>query len=94
MMALSALLVAFDVVFRLILGRVVFESFEITGYALAGAVALSLSHTMFEKSHIRIDVVWHLAPRVLKTAMNLGAILALTAVSIVLSMRGLETFWR
>lgn len=91
-MALSALLIALDVVLRVTVGRIVFESFEITGYALAAAVALSLSHATFEKAHIRIDVVWHLAPRPLKTLMNLVAIAALAAVSVVLAMHGTETF--
>src|SRR5258708_3314668 len=46
-----------DVVTRAIFRRAVVESFEISGYCFAAAIALGFAFTVTQKSNIRVDIL-------------------------------------
>ncbi len=57
-----ALFVCFDVLARNLARFSSAATVEITGYMLAGGVALALSHTLLERAHIRVDVLVNRLP--------------------------------
>jgi TRAP-type C4-dicarboxylate transport system permease small subunit len=79
----SALLVTLDVVTRAITRRVVFESFELSCYGFAIAIALGFAHTVGERTNVRVDFLHPFLPRRVRTALDVLAILALAAFAIV-----------
>lgn len=56
---LCAVLVSLDVVFRNAFKVTFFESFELTGYAVAMAITFGLAWAMVSKAHIRIEVIYN-----------------------------------
>ncbi|MFN3399259.1 MAG: TRAP transporter small permease subunit, partial [Ferrovibrio sp.] len=69
--------ITLDVVLRYFLNRTVVESFEISGYAFAAAVALGMAYTVSCKSNIRIDLVANRLPLLLRVVLDLVAHLAI-----------------
>lgn len=90
-------LISVDVITRSLAGRGVIESFELSGYALAGAVGLGLAFTVTSRSNIRVDVAITPLPAALRRPLDLAAALALALSAIVLAAYGWETLatsWR
>lgn len=73
----SALLVFLDVTVRKLFSMSVFESFELTRYAFAIAIAFGLSSTIVYKSNIRIDVVYNYFPVILRRIVDMASLLSL-----------------
>lgn len=69
--------ISIDVVSRLVLGRTVVESFEISGYALAACIGLGMGFTVTSKANVRVDILTARLPRALRIAVDLIASLAL-----------------
>lgn len=91
------LLISIDVITRLIFNRGMVESFELSGYALAGAVGLGLAFSVTAKAHIRVDVAVVRLPASLRRAADLLAAAALALVALALAWfawRTLATSWR
>jgi TRAP-type C4-dicarboxylate transport system permease small subunit len=91
------LLISIDVVTRLVFNRGMVESFELSGYALAGAVGLGLAFSVTAKAHIRVDVAVVRLPAGLRRAADLIAALALALVAVALAWFAwgtLSTSWR
>lgn len=81
----GAFLITIDVVTRALMGRGVVESFEISGYALAGATGLALGFTVTGRANIRVDVLTAALPWRLRAACDLFAALALAATAAALA---------
>jgi TRAP-type C4-dicarboxylate transport system permease small subunit len=78
-------LITIDVVTRALFRRGMVESFELSGYALAGAVGLGLAFTVTSKSNIRVDILLDLLPGLLRRALDLAAAVALAVVALALA---------
>lgn len=76
-----ALPISIDVISRLVLGRTVVESFEISGYALAACIGLGMGYTVTSKANVRVDVLTARLPRGLRLAIDLLASLALAVTA-------------
>jgi TRAP-type C4-dicarboxylate transport system permease small subunit len=90
-------LISLDVVTRSLAGRGVIESFELSGYALAGAVGLGLAFTVTSRANIRVDIAVTALPAALRRPVDLLAALALAVAAVVLAIYGWETLatsWR
>jgi len=89
----SSALISADVLVRFFFGSVIFESFEISCYAFAVAVAFSLAFAAIERAHIRIDLLnARLRPRT-QAWLNLIAAWCLAATAVALAWRGFGVFW-
>ncbi len=82
---LSAFAVSLDVITRRLFGATYLESFELTRYAFAIAVALGFSSAAMARSHIRIDVLYTMFPRALRLILDIVSILALIWLAAVLA---------
>jgi len=81
-----------DVVLRYFLNRTVVESFEISGYAFAAAVALGMAYTISCKSNIRIDLLANRLPLLPRVILDLVAHLAILAVAATIAWYALQTW--
>lgn len=84
--------ITLDVVLRYFLNRTVVESFEISGYAFAAAVALGMAYTVSCKSNIRIDLVANRLPLPLRAVLDLVAHLAILVVAGTIAWYALQTW--
>ena len=78
-------LISIDVITRLIYGRGVVESFELSGYALAAAVGFGLAFTVTSKANVRVDILLDLLPRGFRAPCDLLASLSLSVVALALA---------
>lgn len=58
---------------------------EVSGYMLALISSWGLAYSLHEKAHIRIDVAYGRLPALLRSSLDIVALLALTGVSLVIS---------
>ncbi|MEK9968571.1 MAG: TRAP transporter small permease [Ferrovibrio sp.] len=84
--------ITLDVVLRYFLNRTVVESFEISGYAFAAAVALGMAYTVSCKSNIRIDLVANRLPLLPRVVLDLVAHLAILVVAGTIAWYALQTW--
>lgn len=80
----SAALISLDVVFRSLFKATLFESFELSTYAFAIATAFGLSHALFSRAHIRIEVAYNLLPVKARALLDVLAYLVLAGTICVL----------
>ncbi len=80
----SAGLISLDVIFRALWKVTYFESFELSGYAFAIATAMGMSYAMVSKAHIRIEVLYTLAPAKWRAWLDVWSYAGLALVSSVL----------
>jgi len=85
-------LITLDVVTRYFLNRTVFESFELSGYALAASVALGMAYTISARSNIRIDLVSSRLPLRARIALDFVAHLGLTLLALVIAWYATQTW--
>jgi TRAP-type C4-dicarboxylate transport system permease small subunit len=74
----SALLIGADVIARNAFSAAPFASMELSRYAFAAAIAFGMAHALVTRSHIRIDVLHRIVPRVLHAPLD---VLALASVA-------------
>ena len=67
---LCAVLISLDVLTRKLLGVAWFESYEVTIYVFAIAVAFGQAYSLVAGAHIRVDVLHAALPRPLRTALD------------------------
>jgi TRAP-type C4-dicarboxylate transport system permease small subunit len=70
-------LICFDVVARRLLGFSTEATSEITGYLMAVGMSWGLAGTLFERGHVRIDVLVQKLPLGLRVWLHLASLLAL-----------------
>lgn len=81
---LSAGLIFLDVVFRALWKVTYFESFELSTYAFAIAVAMGMSYAMVTRAHIRIELLYVLLPEKWRSWLDAWCYIGLSVVSLVL----------
>lgn len=79
----SALLIGADVVARNAFSAVPFASMELSRYAFAAAISFGMAHALVMRSHIRIDVLHRLVPRVLHAPLDVLALAAMAPLATV-----------
>lgn len=82
LIAVTALIIAGDVVSRNIFGTVAFNAFELSTYLFAAAVALGLASTALNGAHIRIDIVLQKLPPAPKRLLNCLAYVSLAVLAV------------
>ncbi|WP_272010395.1 TRAP transporter small permease subunit [Roseovarius sp. ZX-A-9] len=88
MLLAVSLLVTADVLTRRILGAGTFSSAnELSGYAFAIATSWSLAFVLFERSNIRIDVLYSWFPIGVKAALDIVSLVLLGLFILFLSWR-------
>jgi TRAP-type C4-dicarboxylate transport system permease small subunit len=85
-------LITLDVILRFFLNRTVVESFEISGYAFAAAVALGMAYTVSCKSNIRIDLLANRLPLRARVMLDMVAHLAILVVAATIAWYALQTW--
>ena len=81
----SAALITLDVIFRNLTKSTFFESFELSGYAFAISTSFGLAFAFFSKAHIRIEVLYNLAPRKARAWLDVASVLVLAVIALVLA---------
>ena len=81
MILASALLVGVEVVLRNLFGLAVLNSFELTIYLFATAVALGLPHALAARAHIRIDILHARLPLPMRAVLDVAALASVAALA-------------
>jgi len=74
-------LIATEVVLRKLFGATLHGAHELSSYAFALVVSWGFAFALFEKAHIRIDVVYMRLPVGLRVALDLLSLIGLAALS-------------
>ncbi|HLV77760.1 MAG TPA: TRAP transporter small permease [Marinobacter sp.] len=90
---ISAVAISIDVLTRNLVGRSYLQSFELSQYGFAIAVAFGLSAGVVGRDHIRIDVLVNVLPAAAKRFLNLVSILSLVVISALLAYFAFELTW-
>lgn len=88
----AALLVAVEVVLRKSGLAVISLGTELSGYALAVSATWSFAYVVFERAHVRIDVLSQRLPEGPRAFVNVLALASLAAVGVVFSTTSFDTF--
>ncbi len=78
---LITLLICFDIVARRLLGFSTEATIEMTGYLMAVGMSWGLAGTLFERGHVRIDVLVQKLPLKIRVWLHLAALAALLVAS-------------
>lgn len=85
LLIVAVLVVSLEVILRKGFGRSLGGADEISSYALAVGASWAFAYALFERSHIRVDVVYaRLSPRV-KAVLDLISLLVLAGVVLLLA---------
>ena len=84
---LITLLICFDIAARQLLGFSTESTIELTGYLMAVGMSWGLAGTLFERGHVRIDVLVQRIPLKIRVWLHLVSLLALI-VSMIFYVRG------
>jgi TRAP-type C4-dicarboxylate transport system permease small subunit len=87
----SVVPITLDVTTRKLFNAAWFESYEVSSYGFAVAVALGYAHAFLTGSHIRIDILTRTMPLPAKALMGILAVVSLVFVSALLSIQAWET---
>lgn len=79
-LAITAL-ITFDIVARRLLGFSTEATTEVTGYLMAIGMSWALAGTLFERGHVRIDVLVQKLPLKARVWLHLASLLALLVAS-------------
>lgn len=82
-------LVVFEIFARRMLGFAITGVDELSGFAYAVAMAWGFAFTLFDRAHIRVDVVYVRLPKVVQRVLDVVALLALLGLMAFLSLRAL-----
>jgi len=84
---LSAFLVTLEVFLRKLFNVSLGGADELSGYAFGVATAFSLAYALFERAHIRVDALFNVMPRVMRSIVNiLGLVLLIGFASVIVVM--------
>ncbi len=85
-----AVLVSLDVVFRNLFRLTVFESFELTSYAVAMAITFGFAWALVTKAHIRIEVIYNVLPLKWRCWLDAVALGVLAMVAVITTWWGVQ----
>ncbi len=83
----AAVLITLDVICRSAFKSTVFESLELSSYAVAIATTFGLAWALTSKAHVRIEVLYNVLGRRLQACLDVLALALLALVS------GVATYW-
>ncbi|WP_421842391.1 TRAP transporter small permease [Marinobacter algicola] len=86
----SAIAISFDVLTRNMLGKTYLQSFELSQYGFAIAVAFGLSAGVVGRDHIRIDVLANVIPKNVRRILHFISIISLVIISALLAYFAVE----
>jgi TRAP-type C4-dicarboxylate transport system permease small subunit len=89
----ASLLVCVEVFIRKAFGFSLGGADELSGYALAISTSIGCALAFFDRSHIRIDIVYRLLPVRARSALDLVSALSLAMVAALLVFYGGAEFW-
>jgi TRAP-type C4-dicarboxylate transport system permease small subunit len=87
---LCAVLVSLDVAFRNSFRITIFESYELTSYAVAIAITFGFAWALVSKAHIRIEVIYNALPLKPRCYLDALAVGVLGVVAVILTYWGAE----
>lgn len=90
---LTSVLITVEVVLRKVFTISMGGADEISSYAMAVSCSFGFAFALFQKAHIRIDVVYNKCPRMLKHVLDIASLAFLGAYMMVLSYFGFKVFW-
>ncbi len=79
-----------EVLVRRLFATSLLPSFELSGYVLALCMSWSLAFALFEKAHIRIDVIYMRAGHRIRTVLDILALAMLAVFCIYLARAGID----
>jgi TRAP-type C4-dicarboxylate transport system permease small subunit len=85
---LAAVLIGVDVLMRKFFARSIGGADELAGYSLAIGTAWGLGAALLDRAHIRIDSLYVLLPQRLRLALDLVALVLLTAFFALIAWHG------
>lgn len=88
MLLATILLIAVEVVTRKLFGHSFRFVHEYSGYLLAVFSAWGLSHTLLERAHIRIDILYKTANLTIQRCMDLLSIVSMAVIALLVAFYG------
>jgi TRAP-type C4-dicarboxylate transport system permease small subunit len=85
-----AVFITFDIIARAFFGFSSQATVEVTGYMLAGGIAWGLSHTLFRRAHIRVDVFVNRLPVAVRAPLHILSLALLTALGVLFAWSAWE----
>lgn len=89
----SVLLISFDVIGRKIFNTATNGSNELSGYVLAVSTSWALAFGVFEKIHVRVDILYQALPLRLAAMLDLFASAVLEVFVLVMTYFSFNTFY-
>lgn len=77
--------VAIDVIARMLIGRALLQSVELSGYAMAACIGLGMGWTAATNANVRVDIVTARLPRRYRIVTDVLASLAIAATALALA---------
>lgn len=93
LVVIAALLTVTEIVTRKVADQSLGGVSSLTGYLLACSSAWAFALTLIDRSHLRVDLVYAQMPRRIKGALDVLALVALTAFSLVLLIQAWTVFY-
>ncbi len=89
---LAAILIAVEVTLRSTRMGAISAGTELSSYALATAATWSLAFVIFERGHVRVDILVRRLPTLLRSSADILSLLSLAIVGLVLTLGAWEMF--
>jgi TRAP-type C4-dicarboxylate transport system permease small subunit len=89
----AALVVCADVIVRKGFNLSLRGADELSGYALAISTSFGCIYAFFHRSHIRIDFVYRLLPRRLRSILDIASAVSLAVLAAVAAYFAMGQFW-
>jgi TRAP-type C4-dicarboxylate transport system permease small subunit len=90
---LTAILITTEVVLRKVFTVSMGGADEISGYAIAISCSFGFSYALFQKAHIRIDVLYNKFPAFVRRVLDIVSHISLGIYLSLLSYFGFQVFW-
>lgn len=88
----TSVLITIEVILRKVFTVSMGGADEISSYAMAVSCSFGFAFALFQKAHIRIDVIYNKCPRVLKHSLDTVSLLFIGVYMAVLSFYGFRVF--
>jgi len=92
LITISVFIISLEVILRKVFGRSLGGADEISSYALAIGSSWAFAYALFERSHIRVDVVYSRLSRGARAGLDLLSLLILAVVILLLTRYAYDVF--
>ena len=90
---LISILITVEVILRKLFSISMGGADEISSYALAASSSFGFSYALFQKAHIRIDVLYTMFSQWMRHILDVLSLILLGTYMLVLSYYGFQVFW-